>query len=559
MTDDRVAGPEPPTGDSGLLRASATMAVGTLLSRLTGFVRLVVLLAAIGQGVFADTFTVANTLPNIVYLLLLGGTINAVFVPQLVKRLRSDADRGQAYTDRLLTVVGGALLVITVVVVLAAPLIVRLYASDWDERDYEVSVTFARYCLPQILFYGLFTMWSQVLNARGRFAAPMFAPVVNNLVAIASAGAFLAIAGTGTTTDSVTDGEMALLGLGSTLGIVLQAFVLVPVMKRTGYRYRPRFNLRGSGLGTAGRLATWTIVSVTASQLAYLVVSRLATAANSAAQAEGGSHGAGITVYSAANLFFVLPHAIITVSVATALLTRMSHSAHARDLAAVGDDVSLGLRYVGAAMIPAAALFVVLGPSIGEVFFSFGSGSVDDAVYLGTTLSLFAVGLPAYSGSYVLTRAFFAMEDTRTPALVTCLMAVVNIALAVAFAAVLAPERVVAGLALAYALAYTVMAVVLTWLLRARLGGLGLTLVLRTYTRLVVAAAAAVAVSFGVLTLLDQVGSPSGPAGALVAVVVCGTVGVVVFVLVARFLHVTEVAYVVDVVTKRLRFRSPQA
>ncbi len=557
MTDDRAPG-DPATGDAALLRSSATMAVGTLLSRLTGFVRLVVLLAAIGQGVFADTFTVANTLPNIVYLLLLGGTINAVFVPQFVKRLRSDTDRGQAYTDRLLTVVGAALLVITVIVVLAAPLIVRLYASDWDERDYEVSVTFARYCLPQILFYGLFTMWSQVLNARGRFAAPMFAPVVNNLVAIATAGAFLAIAGTGTTTDSVTDAEMALLGLGSTLGIALQAFVLLPVMRQTGYRYRPRFDLRGSGLGVAGRLATWTIVSVTASQLAYLVVSRLATAANSAAEA-AGSHGAGITVYSAANLFFVLPHAIVTVSVATALLTRMSHRAHERDLPAVADDVSLGLRYVGAAMIPAAALLIVLGPSIGEVFFSFGSGSVEDARYLGITLAFFAIGLPAYSGAYVLTRAFFALEDTRTPALVTCLMAVVNVALAVAFAVELPPERVVAGLALAYALAYIVMAIVLTWLLRRRLGGLGLFLVVRTYVRLGVAALVAVAAALLVVIPLRWGVGLSGPAGALVVVVLGGAVGASAFVLVARRLRVAEVAYVVDAVTKRLRFRSPQA
>jgi putative peptidoglycan lipid II flippase len=287
-------------------------------------------------------------------------------------------------------------------------------------------------------------------------------------------------------------------------------------------------------------------------------VSRLATAANAAAQAEG-AHGAGITVYSAANLFFVLPHAIITVSVATALLTRMSHSAHERDLAAVSADVSLGLRYVGAAMIPAAALYIVLGPSIGEVFFSFGSGSVDDAVYLGTTLSLFAVGLPAYSAAYMLIRAFFALEDTKTPALVTCLMAAINIGLGVSFAVTLAPEQVVAGLALAYALAYIVMAVVLTWLLRRRLGGLGLTVVLRTYAKLLVAAAAAVGVALGVLVLLRQIGTLSGPAGALVVVLVCGLVGVGAFVVVARFLQISEVAYVVDAVTKRLRLRSRHA
>ncbi|NBO46109.1 MAG: murein biosynthesis integral membrane protein MurJ, partial [Actinobacteria bacterium] len=228
-------------------RASALMALGTLLSRATGIFREIAVIAAIGTAVFADTYSVGNSMPNVVYVLIVGGSLDAVFVPQIVRRMRSDADGGRAYIDKLLTATLTLLLALTALAVLAAPLIARLYGSaDWSATDRSVAVLFTQYCLPQIVCYGLFEMLSQVLNARGKFGAPMFAPIINNVVVITTAIAFIAIAGTKLTTGTVTDTQVAFLGIGTTLGVAAQALVLLPMLRRTGHPWRLRFDWRGS-------------------------------------------------------------------------------------------------------------------------------------------------------------------------------------------------------------------------------------------------------------------------------------------------------------------------
>ena len=203
---------------AGVLRSTGGMAVGTIVSRITGVVRDMLISAALGVGVLADTFTTANTIPNIIYILAVGGALNAVFVPQLVRHARSDADQGDGYADRLLTLVGLVLLGVTVLAVALAPWIVGIYARSFSATDLEVSAAFARYCLPQILFYGVFTMLTQVLNSRGSFIAPAYAPVVNNLVMSSAAVLFLASAGANPTTATISSSEIRLLGLGATLG-----------------------------------------------------------------------------------------------------------------------------------------------------------------------------------------------------------------------------------------------------------------------------------------------------------------------------------------------------
>ena len=239
--------------DSGVLRSSSLMAAGTVTSRITGLVKNSVLLAAIGSGVFADTYTVANILPTVVYVLLIGGAINAVFVPQLVRHMRSDGDNGDAYAQRLFSAVAIVLVVITVVAVLAAPWLVQLYGKDWSNRDVEVATAFARFLLPQIFFYGLFTVVSQILNTRGRFGPPMFAPVVNNIVIIVTASLFLFVTTTQTTTRTVTDGEIALLGIGTTLGAVLQAAVLWPALPPPGFGCASGLTSKALALERRGR------------------------------------------------------------------------------------------------------------------------------------------------------------------------------------------------------------------------------------------------------------------------------------------------------------------
>jgi putative peptidoglycan lipid II flippase len=259
-------------------RSTRSMALGTVASRATGFLRTAVIATVLGvQGVGA-AYNIANTTPNIVYELLLGGVLTSVVVPLLVRAAKDDDDGGQAYAQRLLTLTVLVLGTAAVVLVLAAPLLVDLYAGDLDPASRELAVVFARFFLPQVLFYGVGAVLGAVLNTRGRYSPPMWAPVLNNLVVIATGLLFLLLPGTNPlTSGSITDTQVLVLGLGTTLGIVAQTVALLPSLRAAGFSLRPRFDLRGTGLGQAARLAQWVFLYVVANQLAFLVVVRLAS------------------------------------------------------------------------------------------------------------------------------------------------------------------------------------------------------------------------------------------------------------------------------------------
>ncbi len=535
--------------DSGVLRSSSLMAAGTVTSRITGLVKNSVLLAAIGSGVFADTYTVANILPTVVYVLLIGGAINAVFVPQLVRHMRSDGDNGDAYAQRLFSAVAIVLVVITVVAVLAAPWLVQLYGKDWSNRDVEVATAFARFLLPQIFFYGLFTVVSQILNTRGRFGPPMFAPVVNNIVIIVTASLFLFVTTTETTTRTVTDGEIALLGIGTTLGAVLQAAVLWPALRAAGLRLRFRTDLKGAGLGKAWTLARWTMALVLINQIGTLVAIRLATGVNASTSAE-----AGATVYANAFTVFMLPQSVITVSVVTALLPQLSGLAADGHLDVVRDRLGWALRTTGALIVPLATSLFILGIPVAVLLFRHGDFSSDAARTLGLTLSAFAVGLPAFSAYYVLLRGFYALEDTRTPTFNAVLLNAVNILLAVIAVAVLDPSQAVPGLALAYALAYWVALVALGLQLRRRLGRLEGRLVIRTHVRVVLGSLlAAVGMIAGSLLAIGWTGSVEQPPEAAIVLAAGAVPGVLIYLIAIRVLRIDEAQTVVSLVLRRGR------
>jgi putative peptidoglycan lipid II flippase len=327
----------------------AGMAVGTIVSRITGLLRDIAMTAALGLGIVADLFTVGNTIPNTVYVLTVGGAMNAVFVPQLVRRMRDDSDGGAGFADRLLTLTAVVLVVLTVVAILLAPLLTRIYASpDYTAEQMDLAVMFARYCLPQVFFYGLFTLLSQVLNARGRFNPPMYAPIVNNVLAIAVFVGFIAVAGpTAVAGGTLSPPQVAYLGLGSTMAVAGQALILIPFVRASGYRWRARFDWRGWGLSRTGGLALWTLGLLAANQASFIVHSRLATTANLLAQQEGTAE-AGIATYQKAYLIFFLPHSIITVSLVTALLPGLSRVAHAHQYDVVGRLISDTTRTVTA-------------------------------------------------------------------------------------------------------------------------------------------------------------------------------------------------------------------
>jgi len=533
------------------------MAAGTVVSRLTGFLRDIVIAWAIGTAVFADTYNVANTVPNIIYILLVGGALNAVFIPQLVRAMRDDADGGEAFANRLLTASGVVLLAITLAAVLAAPLIVGLYAlaftGDGAAAEFEIATTFARYFLPQIFFYGVHVMVGQVLNARGRFGPMMWTPILNNVVVIATGLILILVTGGARPTPgSVSSGEVRLLAIGTTLGVVVQALALLPYLRSAGLRFRPRFDWKGAGLGKSYRLARWTILFVLVNQVSYLVVVQVATAVGKAATEAGLATGVGFTPYTKAYLIMQLPHAIVTVSVVTALLPRMSRAAHAGRLDEVRHDISHGLRLTGVAVVPAAFAFLVLGPSLATVMYARGATSVADAEFIGYVLSAFALGLVPFSAHHQLLRGFYALEDTRTPVTINVWIAATHVALALLSWWLLPLRWVVVGVAVGFSLSYVVGVTLSALRLRGRLGAVDGQHVLRTYNRLILvsvaAAGPAVLVSFVTSRLLGP-----GTLGSAVTVLVGGMLMVGTFLVLARRLRVTELTELLGALRGRVR------
>ncbi|WP_329390490.1 murein biosynthesis integral membrane protein MurJ [Streptomyces sp. NBC_01351] len=501
-----------------MLRSGALMAAGSIVSRATGFVRSAVVVAALGIELLGDGYAVANTVPNILYILLIGGALNAVFVPELVRAAKEHADGGAAYTDRLLTVCTAALLVLTAAAVVAAPLIVSVY-TGYSGGQQSTTVALARYCLPQILFYGLFTLLGQVLNARGRFGAMMWTPVLNNVVVIAVFGLFLYVSHGAT--DGLTASETRLLGIGTTAGIVVQALALIPSLRAARFRWRPRFDWRGSGLARPLRNAGWLVLLVLSNQLAYWVVTRLSTATGQHAVDAGLAGGAGYTAYSNAYLMWMVPQGIITVSLVTALMPRMSAAATDGDLAGVRRDVSYALRSSAALIVPAAALLAALAPWVMGSVFEYGRTDAADVAVMAGMLAAFAPGLIAYSAQYVLSRGFYALSDTRTPFFLNLSIAASNAGLSAAAYFLLPPRWAVTGMAAACTIAYAAGAAVTAYVLARRLGPRAQTRTtvasgerragaVRTHLRLLAASVPAAAVGYAAARAADPLGNFAG-------------------------------------------------
>ncbi|MFI0035191.1 murein biosynthesis integral membrane protein MurJ [Streptomyces mutabilis] len=536
----------------GLLKSSAVMAAGTMVSRLTGFIRSALIVSALGVGLLGDTFQVAYQLPTMIYILTVGGGLNSVFVPQLVRAMKEDEDGGEAFANRLLTLVMVALGVLTVITVFAAPLLIRLLSNPVasDPAANEVGITFVRYFLPSIFFMGLHVVMGQVLNARGRFGAMMWTPVLNNIVIIVTLAMFIWVYGTAETsgmkvTSIPPEGER-LLGIGVLLGLVVQALAMIPYLRETGFRIRPRFDWKGHGLGKAVTLAKWTVLFVLANQAGAMIVIQLSTAAGKASPVDG----TGFAAYANAQLIWGLPQAIITVSLMAALLPRISRSASENDGGAVRDDISQGLRTTAVAIVPVSFGFVALG--IPMCTLMFGSSGTSEATNMGYMLMAFGLGLIPYSVQYVVLRAFYAYEDTRTPFYNTVIVAVVNAA-ASGLCYLLLPSRwAVVGMAASYGLAYVIGVGVAWRRLRKRLGGdLDGARVLRTYARLCIASVPAALISgaacYAVSRALGQ-----DALGSFAALLAGGVLLFGVFFVAARRMRIEEVNSLVGMVRGRL-------
>ena len=540
---------------SRLISASAIMAAGTLVSRVLGFGRLMLLVFLFGNGTRqAEMFTLANTIPNSMYILLAGGVLNTVLVPQIVRAIKGDADRGEAYTNRIVTAGLIALSLITLVLTLAVPWIVGLYtASGWKSprlaAQYDSMIMLGYYCMPQIFFYGVYVLAGQILNARDKFGPMMWAPIANNLVSISVLLTFLAVFGRGNTGQAFTTGEELLLGLGSTLGIAMQAAVLVPFLRAAGYHYRPRFDFRHTGLGKTLRLAKWTLGFVLVNQLALVVINRLASGAT-----VGGS-GAGLAAYYNAYAVWILPHSLITVSLATAMLPAASRLAAARDLPGVADETTRAIRLAVTALLPAAVGFFALGVPIAEFIFGFGQGA-KDAHFVGWALMALALGLVPFTVQYLCLRAFYALEDNRTTFFIQLIIASTNVILGISAVALLdQPSLVATGLAAAYAVAYAIGVVISFRWLRRKLPAIDGWALVRHCLRLLVAAAPAAAVGYGICWAFGM-WSESKPAR-LLALVVAGVAAVLIFTLLAHLMRIGEVSQIIATLLRRDRAPRP--
>ncbi len=509
------------------------MAAGTFTSRLLGMVRVVVLAWAIGAAFSANAFSTANTLPNSLFLLIGGGVLNAVLVPQIVAAMQRP-DGGREYVDRLLTLSLTILAVATVVVTAAAPLLLRLYQSDWSAEQIGVGVAFAYWCLPQVFFYGLYTVLGQVLNARGSFGPYMWAPVVNNVVAIAGMVVFVLLYGSGARPAGWwTAGSIAVLAGTTTLGVIAQALVLVPVLRRLGFRWRPRRGFRGVGLRSAGHVAVWTFGALVVGQLGLLVLSRIA---NGAGQ-EAGAAGTGRFVYDTAFLLFMLPHSLVAVSVVTAVFTRMSHAVVTDRLDAVRADVSVALRTTGVATVLATAAFVVLGQDLTTLLFATNTRATAEG--LAWTTTAMVLGLVPFSAMYLFQRVFYAFGDARTPFWVQVLVIGLWTAGNILAGARLTGVGVVVGIGVAMSVSNLVGAVVLGVLTRRRIGGVDAARVMSTYLRCTLAAVLAGVLAW-TASATTHLFAGDGARAALAALAVGGAVLLVVYVAGLRLLRVRE-------------------
>jgi len=542
----------PPAGTEGLVRASGVMAAGTLVSRLTGFVRTAVIAYALGTGAVADAYNNANTFPNAVFDLLLGGILTSVFVPLLVNAAKRYADHGRSYDQRMFTLVTIALAVITFVATLGAPVLVTIYASSVHGPERALMVTLARYFIPQIFFYGISALAGAILNARGRFAAPMWTPVVNNVVVIFVITMYMIIAGHGVTVSSITPGEIRLLGIGTTLGIVAQSAAMIPALRRAGFRWRPQLGMRRDEVHDIARMAGWMFGYILTTQVALLVTQNLANDASVRAQAADIGYGVGFSAYQYAWLLFQLPYAIVGISVITALLPRMSaHAAEAR-YALVRQDFSAGARLASVITVPAAVVLAVLAPPLAVLLLGHGSTTVQDATFVGEVFAVFSAGLVPYMLFQLLLRVFYAMHDSKTTALIGVAVMTVNIAVNVAAWALLPVGQITAGLAAGFGVANTAGTVIAWWILRRRTGGLDGRRITWVLFRTLLASLPAMIFAVAMTMAVGVVFHP-GPVNGFCTAVLAGGGALLMYSLFARAFGVTELTDLAGTVTARLR------
>jgi putative peptidoglycan lipid II flippase len=530
---------------SVFVRNTALMSVGTTLSRVTGYLRLVAQVAAVGYSALGNTYTMANTTPNIVYELVLGGILTSVFVPVFVEWLQTHG-REEAWlvADRVLTL---ALVILSTVAVLGAifaPQIIRLYliASHAGDKEAQIALGafFLRWFMPQIVFYGVGAVAIGLLNAERKFTVPMFAPILNNLAVIATFGVYALLVGGGkSSVADITFAEKTILAAGTTLGVAAMTLALWPSLRRLGFRWHLHFGWSHPAVRRLGRLALWVVVYVVANQLAYVAIIVLT----------GKFPPAGYQVYVTAFMLFQLPHAIVAVSIFTALLPAMSGRWAAGDRDGLRVFFSRGLRDTVVVIVPAALGYIALAFPIVRLLLQHGRAGPAGAELTARTLQAFAVGLPFFSAFQLLTRTFYAMQDTRTPALVNIAAALVNVGANLVYVTL---GWGVPGLALGHATSYLFATIVCLILLRGRLGRVDGRRIARTLGHVVPASIFAAGAAFVAAAGIRSVfGTDANTLVRLLQVLTGVTAGVLVFAVSTLIVKIEEADEVKDAFLRR--------
>ncbi|MBP1327541.1 putative peptidoglycan lipid II flippase [Leucobacter exalbidus] len=536
---------------AGIMRASALMASGTMVSRILGLAKAMLLMYAIGavSSRSADAFASGNLLPNTLYMILLGGMLNAVLVPQIVKAAQN-ADGGAGYINKILTLISSILFGVTVIAMIAAPWIVKLTVLDWEGPQLALATAFAYWCLPQIVFYGLYTVLGEVLNAKSIFGPFTWAPVLNNVIGIAGIIVFIAMFGADPEgTRSVLDWNALSIGVlagTATLGVVAQALILFWAWRKAGIRFRPDFTWKGMGLGHTARIAGWSLATITVMQLGGLITNNIV--------AIGTGHGPSVSAMQTVWLIFMMPHSVIAVSLATAYFTRLSEWGQTKRMTEFVVDFSASARQIALVMVFAAVALFAAAPYVSRII-NFGATElqVDQFAH---ALQAYTVSLAAYSVLFVVQRAFYALSDTRTPFIFTTIQMAIVIALSVPL--IWAPKAQIGMLfALVWSGATIIQAVIATLLLRRKIGAIDGRRLLQSLVRFALAGIPALVLG---LVAAWGLGVLVPNADALLAIVFAAIIAVVVtvvYVVCLRLLRSPELAELTGFVSRKLGRNRP--
>jgi putative peptidoglycan lipid II flippase len=543
----------PKTSMQNLGRNSLVLTLGTFFSRATGQIRTILLVAAIGiAGTAADAFDIANTLPNMLFALLAAGVIQAVLMPQIMRAIKSE--NTQERLDKLLTLCVASLLAITILLVALTPLLIRLFtlSGAWTAQGFALAVAFGYWCIPQVFFYGVFTVLSEVLNARGQFAATGWAPVANNIISIAGFGAFVLMFGRATgPIDDLTNwyaNQTVLLGATATVGILAQAAVVFIALRRGGFKWRLEWGLHGIGLRAAGKVVGWTIAAVALEQAGLIFLRNVTSAAGQQAAATG-TIAAGPAAFTNALTIYMLPHSLVVVSIITALFPRMAMAAAERDLDGVRRAMSTGMRSAGVFSVISSAVLITLAEPIMK--FLLPTLPLESVRIAAPVLRALAVGMVALGATLMVKRMYFAFEDGRSIFIIQIFATASTVAILWLAIRFLPSSQWAIAAAAAYAAATWISFLLRIKGMSRKLNGMDGLRIVRLYARAIVAALAAAGVGWVVARAIGGY-MPRSWSQAFATTAAAGMAMLVVYAVGLKLMRVSEFDSALSAVTRKL-------